>query len=285
MIRITRRDVLRSAAAAGLAGRVLPAAPPAFKVGVTDWNLRLGAKPDAVALARKLGFDGVQVSFGRRFEGDKLPLDNPELIAQYKKLSAEHKIPLDGTCVDRLHENGLKSDPLAVKWVRDSIRITKDLGVQVLLLPMFGKWAILSPAERDYVGDALRDLGPEAEKAGVILGLEDTISAEDNVRIMERSRSKAVSVYYDVGNSTRNGFDVVKEIRWLGKSRICQIHLKDNPGYMGEGKIDFVEVVKAIRDIGYTGYANLETDTRPGSTVEADMQRNLSFIRGVMSRV
>jgi sugar phosphate isomerase/epimerase len=285
MIRLTRRDLLRSAAAAGLAGRALRAAPPAFKVGVTDWNLRLGAKPESVALARQLGFDGVQVSFGRRLEGDKLPVDNPETIAQYRKLSAEHKIPLDGTCVDRLHENGLKSDPLAVKWVRDSIRLTKALGVEVLLLPMFGKWAILSPAERDYVGDALRDLGPEAEKAGVILGLEDTISAEDNVRIMERSRSKAVSVYYDVGNSTRNGFDVVKEIRWLGKARICQIHLKDNPGYMGEGKIDFHEVVKAIRDIGYDRYAVLETDTKQGSTVEADMKRNLEFIRREMTRV
>jgi L-ribulose-5-phosphate 3-epimerase len=285
MIDLTRRDLLRYAAAAGLGSRVLGAAPPAFKVGVTDWNLRLGAKPEAVALAKKLGFDGVQLSFGRRLVDDKLPVDNPELIAEYKKLSAEHKIPLDGTCVDRLHENGIKSDPLAVKWIRDSIRLTKDLGVQVLLIPMFGKWAILSPAERDYVGDAMRDLGPEAEKAGVILGLEDTISAEDNVRIMERSRSKAVSVYYDVGNSTRNGFDVVKEIRWLGKSRICQIHLKDNPGYMGEGKIDFPEVVKAIRDIGFTGYANLETDTKQGSTVEADMQRNLSYIRGVIRGV
>jgi L-ribulose-5-phosphate 3-epimerase len=285
MIDPTRRDLLRFAAAAGLGSRILRAAPPAFKVGVTDWNLRLGARPEAVGLAKQLGFDGVQVSFGRRLVDDKLPVDNPELVEQYRKLSAEHKIPLDGTCVDRLHENGLKSDPLAVRWVRDSIRLTKALGVEVLLIPMFGKWAILSPAERDYAGDALRDLGPEAEKAGVILGLEDTISAEDNVRIMERSRSKAVQVYYDVGNSTRNGFDVVKEIRWLGKSRICQIHLKDNPGYMGEGKIDFTEVVKAIRDIGYTGYANLETDTRQGSSVEADMQKNLSFIRGVMSRV
>lgn len=283
-MQLTRRDLLRSAAAVGVGSRVLRAAPPAFKVGVTDWNLRLGAKTEAVALARQLGFDGVQLSFGRRLVDDKLPVDNPEILAQYKKLSAEHKIPLDGTCVDRLHENGIKSDPLAVRWVRDSIRMTKALGVEVLLIPMFGKWAILSPAERDYVGDALRDLGPEAEKSGVILGLEDTISAEDNVRIMERSRSKAVLVYYDVGNSTRNGFDVVKEIRWLGKSRICQIHLKDNPGYMGEGKINFTEVVKAIADIGFTGYANLETDTRQDSTVEADMRRNLAFIRREISR-
>jgi sugar phosphate isomerase/epimerase len=284
MFRPTRRELLRSAVAAGIAARAIHAAPARFRVGVTDWNLRLGADPKAVPLAKQLGFDGVQVSFGRKLVDDKLPVDNPELIQRYLALSAEEKIPLDGTCVDRLHENGLKSDPLAPRWVHDAIRLTKALKTDVLLLPMFGKWAVQSPAERDFVGDALRELGPEAEKSGVILGLEDTISAEDNVRIMERSRSKAVKVYYDVGNSTRNGFDVVKEIRWLGKSRICQIHLKDNPGYMGEGKIDFPEVVKAIRDIGFTAYANLETDTKQGSTVEADMQRNLSYIRGVISR-
>jgi sugar phosphate isomerase/epimerase len=180
-----------------------------------------------------------------------------------------------------LHTNGLKSDPLAMKWVSDAIRLTRALHTQVLLLPFFSKWAIQSPAERDAVGDRVRELAPEAEKAGVILGLEDTISAEDNVRIMDRARSKNVLVYYDVGNSTNNGFDVVKEIRWLGKDRICHFHLKDNPAYMGEGKINFAEVVRAIRDIGFTGYANLETDTHKGSTVEADMRRNLDFIRRI----
>jgi len=275
MRNLSRREVL----AAALAAPVLRAAAPTFKIGVTDWNLRLGANPDAVGLAAKLGFDGVQVSFGRKLVDDKLPLDNPALLDRYLKLSAENKIPLDGTCVDRLHDNGIKSDPLAVRWVHDAIRLTQALKVEVLLLPMFGKWAIETPAERDYVGDALRDLATEAAKAHVVLGLENTSSAEDNMRIMDRARSKSVQVYYDVGNSTKNGFDVVKEIRWLGKDRICQIHLKDNPHYMGEGTIDFAAVVKAIHAIGFTKYANLETDTLPGSTVEADMRRNLSFIR------
>jgi L-ribulose-5-phosphate 3-epimerase len=278
MTQLTRRTMLRSAAAIGLGSRLLRA-DSRLRIGVTDWNLRLGAKTDAVPLAASLHFDGVQVSFGRRLVDDKLPVDNPELIDRYLQLSAQHKMPIDGTCVDKLHDNGLKSEKLAVRWVRDSIRLTNALHTTVLLLPFFGKWAIETAAEREYVGDALRDLGPEAEKAHVILGLEDTISAEDNVRIMERARSKNVLVYYDVGNSTKNGFDVVKEIRWLGKARICQIHLKDNPHYMGEGTIPFPEVMKAIREIGFAGYANLETDTLPGSTVEADMRRNLAFIR------
>jgi L-ribulose-5-phosphate 3-epimerase len=280
---LTRRDLFLAASFGPVAARLAHGAAPNLRIGVTDWNLRLGANPEAVPLAAKLGFDGVQVSFGRKLVDDKLPVDNPATIARYLALSAQHKIPLAGTCVDRLHDNGLKSDKLAVRWVQDSIRLTSALKTRVLLLPFFGNWAMKTKEEMDYTADALRDLGPEAEKADVILGLEDTISAEDNVRIMERSRSKAVLVYYDVGNSTNNGFDVVKEIRWLGKDRICQIHLKDNPNYMGEGKIQFPAVAQAIREIGFAGYAVLETDTHRESTVEADMKKNLGYIRGVLS--
>jgi L-ribulose-5-phosphate 3-epimerase len=74
----------------------------------------------------------------------------------------------------------------------------------------------------------------------------------------------------------------VKEIRWLGKDRICQFHLKDNPHYMGEGPIPFPAVMQAIRDIGFAGYANLETDTHPNAEVAADMKRNLEFVRRLM---
>jgi sugar phosphate isomerase/epimerase len=280
---LTRREFLCSAAAVGAISRLGLPKEPVLRIGVTDWNLNLGADPDAVPLAARLGFDGVQVSFGRKIVDDRMPLDNPEILVRYLNLSRQYKIPIDGTCVDRLHDNGLKNDKLAVKWVQDSIRLTKALNSKVLLLPFFGQRALQTRDEMDYVGDVLRDLGPDAENAGVVLGLEDTISAEDNVRIMERSRSKSVLVYYDVGNSTKAGFDVVKEIRWLGKDRICQFHLKDNPHYLGEGSIQFPPIMQAIRDIGFTGYANLETDAHPNQ-VEADMRKNLEYIRKVMEQ-
>jgi L-ribulose-5-phosphate 3-epimerase len=280
----TRRCFL--GAAAGFActpsiafGRTVP-----LRIGVTDWNLNLSAKPESVTKAAELGFQGVQISFGRELVDGKMSADQPEVIARYLSLSQQHGVPIDGTCVDKLHDNGLKSDPLALRWVSDAIRLTRDLKVKVLLVPFFGRWAIQSDAEIGRVGDALRELGPEAEKAGVILGLEDTISAEDKVRIMDMSRSKNVLVYYDVGNSTQAGFDVVKEIRWLGKDRICQFHFKDNPHFLGEGAIQFTPVVQAVRDIGWSGWANLETDARPGS-LDADMRRNLGYIRRVIDGV
>src|SRR5579872_242078 len=270
----------RSLLTAGAAAFSLPAWTRSreLKIGVTDWNLRLTAKVEAVETAARLRFDGVQVSLGRKPVEGRLPLDDLALQQQYLTASKIQKIALDGTCLDILHVNYLKNDKLGQKWVADSIPITKKLDAKVVLLPFFGKGALTTHAEMDYVGDVLREIAPEAEKAGVILGLEDTISAEDNVRIMERTQSPAVLTYYDVGNSTEGGFDVVKEIRWLGKARICQIHLKDNPHYMGEGTIDFSAVLRAIEDIGFHGYANLETSC-PSNSVDDDMTHNLHFVR------
>ncbi len=274
---MNRRQFLGTIGAAG----AVRAAGPKLLVGVTDWNLKLTADPESVPLAKKLGFDGVQVSFGRNLVDGRLPGDSPDLVARYLKLSAEHGLPIDGTCVDMLHTNGLKSDKLAMKWVADSIRLTAALKTKVLLLPFFGRNAMKTEDERNYVGDVLRELAAEAQKVGVILGLEDENSAEENVRIMDRSRAENVLVYYDVGNSTNiGGYDVVKEIRWLGKDRICQIHLKDKPMYLGDGKIRFADVIAAIREIGFTGYANLETESRPGA-LEEDMRRNLGYVRAL----
>jgi L-ribulose-5-phosphate 3-epimerase len=286
-MQFTRRDFLQLGAAAGAAAltRRSPLAAYAakkgvrFKVGVTDWNLRQTVKPGAVALAKKLGFDGVQVSIGR----DKLPLKDTALQQTYLTLSKEQGLPIASLCLDILHVNGLKSDPLGQRWVAESIPIAKAMGVKVILLPFFGRWQIKQQAEQDRVGDVLREVAPLAEKAGVILGLEDTITARENVRIMERAKSPAVLTYYDVGNSTLQGYNVIEEIRWLGRERICEVHLKDNPYYMGKGTIDFPGVVDALADIGFAEWAHLETDS-PSGSVEGDMAVNLKFIRDLVAK-
>jgi sugar phosphate isomerase/epimerase len=289
-MRVSRRDFLRVGAAGlascGLAGNEVLTTYAAlktarFKVGVTDWNLDQEGKVESIALAKKLGFEGVQVSLG--VGTDKLPLSDPALQRAFLDESKRVGLPIASVCLEILHRNILKSDPLGPRWVAESIPAAKSLGVQVILLPFFGKGALETHAEMDYVADVLREVAPEAERAKVILGLENTISARDNVRIMERAKSPAVLVYYDVGNSTKQGFNVVEEIRWLGNSRICEIHLKDNPHFLGKGTIDFPAVVKALSDIGFDKWAVLETDS-PTKSLENDMRTNLAYIRSVIAK-
>lgn len=285
MLMLTRRDFvgLGVSASAALAASAFPGFAATtvvkFKVGVTDWNLGREGNVESIALAKKLGFDGVQVSIGKGT--DKLPLSDPSLQKTFLEESKRVDLKVESLCLDILHRNYLKSDPLGQRWVAESISIARAMGVRVVLLPFFGKGALETTAEMDKVGDTLQEVAPAAEKAGVILGLEDTISARDNVRIIDRTKSPAVLTYYDVGNSTNGGFDVVDEIRWLGGARICEVHLKDNPHYLGEGKIDFTAVVDALADVGFDGWAQLETDCP--TSVEADMRRNLKFIRGLIT--
>jgi sugar phosphate isomerase/epimerase len=182
-----------------------------------------------------------------------------------------------------LHVNCLKNDELAKKWVSEGIEITRNLKARILMTVFFGKCALSNSnrQEIDAVTAALKELAPTAEKAGVILGFENTLPAEDSARVLDRVGSKALKVYYDAGNATNmGGYDAPKEIRWLGKDRICQFHFKDK-GYMGEGKVDYPAVVRAINDIGFSGYANLETSAPSGNAVN-DLRRNLSFTRRLL---
>jgi len=285
-----RRRFLQAGSAAVAYAAVpvcLQAASFKLKIGAPDWNLQSEARPGSIELANRIGFDGVQISLGHSSDPKNppshLPLSAPERLEEFLAESRKNRLPIVSTCVEILHRNYLKNDPLGKKWVAESIPLTRKLGARVILLPFFGNGALKTREEMEFVADYLKEIGPEAEKAGVILGLENTISAEDNARILDRAQSKAVLVYYDVGNSFNNGFDIYKEIAWLGRDRICEFHLKDNPHLLGQGKIDFRKVIEAIAGIGFNAWAQLET-TAPSGDVKTDMKRNLDFVRGLLAK-
>ena len=274
---LTRRSFL-----AGAAGSALAAKKPAgLKIGVMDGVLRLSTKPEAVAKAKELGLEGLQVTLGQSKDGGPLSLEDSELQAKFVAESRKHKLSLDATYIDILHVHCLKNDPQARRWVLKGIGITKKLEARILMTVFFGKCSVENRQELEYVADVFKELAPEAEKAGVILGFENLLNAEDNARAMDRVASRAFKIYYDVGNATNMvGVDVAKEIRRLGKDRICQFHFKDL-GYLGEGKVNFPAVLKAVEEIGFDGYANLETSA-PSGNVEADLRRNIEYLRGLM---
>ena len=272
---LTRRALLALTATAALAKS------HSLKFAVTDWNLKQTGQVAALATAKRIGFAGVQISLGRTPIDGHLPLTNRKTQLDYMSESQKLNFPIVSTCLDILHINYLKNDKLGQQWLREGIAATAALGVEVMLLPFFGKGAIETKDEQEAVADILAEIGPEAEKSKVILGIENTIGADDNIRILERAKSKAVRVFYDTGNSAGKGFDVYREIRTLGSKRICQIHLKDNPHYLGEGPIDFAKVLRSINEAGFKQWAVLETES-PSRTIEADMKKNLVYLQRLL---
>ena len=89
----------------------------------------------------------------------------------------------------------------------------------------------------------LKLFAPKAEKAGVILGIESWLSAEEHVAIIERVGSTSVQVYYDVANSEKMGYGIYREIRWLcSRILICEFHRKENDSLLGKGKVEFIKL-------------------------------------------
>jgi len=246
------------------------------KFGVCDWTIERSGDPAALGMAAKLGLEGVQVSLNPK--GESLALLDKNLQQNYQAASKTSGAQIASFCIGELNDVPLKNDPRAERWVAEGIEVAEAMNVGIILIPFFGKGDLKDdPAGMEAVVAALGRLAPKAEKAGISLALESTLSAEENLKILDAVGSPAVSVYYDVGNSQEAGFDIGREIRLLG-SRISQVHAKDYKGLFGQGAVDFQAVRAAMRDIGYKGWLVLEEAKLPLG-VEKSILQDLKYLK------
>jgi len=281
----SRRDMMRRAAlslvGATLASRfsTLPAGAEKrwFKIGACDWCLGR-ADPSCFDVAKDIGLDGVQVNMGS--SGDNLHVRKPEVQEAYRQAAKRTGLEIGSLALGELNSVGLAIDPVAAIWLLDTIEVARALGVKVILMAFFGRAELRADdkAGMDRLVAILKELAPRAEKAGVILGLENYLSAVDNVKIMDRVGSPALQVYYDVGNSTDKGYDILKEIRFL-KGRICEFHAKDGHHLLGKGRIDFRKVREAMDEIGYGGWIQIEGAAPNG--LLPDYKADLAYLKGI----
>jgi sugar phosphate isomerase/epimerase len=278
---MNRRQVLQTLGGGALALAVAEAKKLNVRIGSMAGSLPRGTPAEVFAAGKRVGLEGIEFDIGREPVDGNLPLFNPETQKTYMDAARANGMAIAGVVLDVFHKHYLKNDPAAVPFIDRGIATAKAMNASVLLLPFFGKGALATPDEQNYAADIIKEHAGVAQKAGIILGIEDTISAEANVRMLDRIGSPAVKVYYDIGNSTNNGFDTPKEIRWLGGKRICQVHIKDR-GYLGEsGKIDIVENLRAIADSDYKGWVNFETSS-PTKDREADLKKNFEILKKAM---
>ena len=80
----------------------------------------------------------------------------------------------------------------------------------------------------------LKKAAPKAEAAGVVLGVESYLNADEHLRILDAVDSPAVKVYYDVANMNKMGYDVYKDR--VGERRIPVMVLTPVAETEGEGE-------------------------------------------------
>lgn len=279
-----RRTALAAAGAAltpNLAPLLADPAQRRFKIGACDWSIGKMGDPTAFDLARQIGLDGVQVSLATAANGMRLRL--PKVQQQYKDAAKDAGLHIASLAIGELNEIPFKSDPRTIQWVSDSIDVCQALGLRVVLLAFFSNDDLRGDkAGTDKVVRRLKAVAPKAEKAGVALGIESWLSADQHIEILDRVGSPAVKVYYDLCNSNDMGYDIYREIRQLGH-RICEFHAKENGALLGQGKVDFKKARVAMDDIQYAGWIQIEGAVPPGKPILQSYQANCRFMRRTFS--
>ena len=159
--------------------------------------------------------------------------------------------------------------------------MARNLGTNDILLPVLGRSHIdmENQAEVDTFVAMMKEVSRFAEKAGVVVGLEDWISAQDNLRILDAIGSDYVQVYYDPRNIKRRIGDPYGEATLLGANRIHQIHVKNGDKLMRETDIlDWPRLAQEFYEVGFKGWYVLETRSPSGDLIK-DTRENLDYVR------
>jgi sugar phosphate isomerase/epimerase len=273
----SRRQFLKQAAML-FAGSFVPVSGVKAAHGA---HIRVGTCTMGLLQAKQAGFDGVEVSAGG--EADELDIFKAATRQRYHAQMNETGLPITSIMMGLFNQCPLATDPRAITWIKQSIDAAKDLKAKNILLAFFGKGDLLAGTqlkEEAFTAAAQRiqAVAPYARDAGITLAIENYLSAEQNLRLLERINDESVRIYYDVYNTGKTKrYDSPAEIRTLG-ARIAQVHYKNGPNYLDEDKAYFEAVSAALRSIAYPGWITLETSTPSKNPVE-DGARNAAFVR------
>jgi sugar phosphate isomerase/epimerase len=165
-----------------------------------------------------------------------------------------------------------------------SIRAAEILGSSVILVAFFRDNCPSMEDEAQYgpVVELLRQAAPAARDAGVILGLENSLSPADNAKLVDIISDPAVQVYYDLDNIEfyEHTGQAVPGIELLGPERICQVHVKNEERLIEDkGRVDWRAAFAAFKRIGYDGWYVFESRHSSQEQMIEATTRNIAFLR------
>lgn len=251
-----------------------------LKIGIRAASLKMVGTPDVIRVAAEIpGITGVEL----QATAGQPSLRDPETVRMYK--GAAERCGISIPSLAGVWDRGVKiSSPNAADSLRASIRAAEMLGSGVILVAFFGDDAPDMAKEASYgpVASMLRGVAKDASDAGVILGLENSLSPADNRKLVDLVGHPAVQVYYDLHNMDHygHGAQAIPGVALLGKERICAVHVKNGDKLIEEpGPIDWPAAFRALADIGYEGWYIYETGHPDTADCIEDTKRNNAFLQ------
>jgi sugar phosphate isomerase/epimerase len=141
-----------------------------WKIGICDWDLQASGTMNSFAVAKELGFEGVQVSY--QPDGTDSLADKANR-STFLVAAKESGVSIASLAMGLLNGRPLATTPEAEGWVADCIDAMVDMNVHQTLLAFFGVGDMNEQKEHQpLVIEKLKRRAPLAEKNKKILAVE-----------------------------------------------------------------------------------------------------------------
>jgi SSS family solute:Na+ symporter len=278
-----------SASSAGPANPV-PAviAAQRYPVAVVDLMLLKRQKLGAFGTARIVGADGLEVDMGGL--GNRETFDNSLAIDSVRRLFIE-TAQADSLTICSLAMTGFYSQNFATRptWqqmIGDCIETMKKMHVHVAFLPLgVNADPGTHPEVRDSVIRRLKIAGKMAADAGVVIGIETTLAAKDELKLLKAIGSPGIKSYFNFANALDNKRDLEEELKTLGAKNICMIHCTNTDGVwlQNDTAIDMHKVKATLDEMGWSGWLVVERsrDAKDPHNTKKNFGANTRYVKSI----
>lgn len=260
-----------------------------YKVAACDWMMLKRQKLGEFKLSHEIGADGVEMDMGGLGKRDTFDNKLHQVYFQelFKKTAAEYQIEVPSIAMSGFYGQSFLKHRNYRVLIDDCIKTMQVMGAKIAYLPLGGcgnDWKTDDEQRRRLVS-RLHVAGEMAHSEGLVIGIRTGLSAKENIKLLEQINSEGIQIYFSVQEALDNKRDLYKELKTLGRKRICQIHISETDGVTlpHSKNIDMHRVKEQLDKMGWSGWLVVERSRDAGDVrnVKKNFGMNIRYLKEV----
>ena len=277
-------------AMSGLTHSLTARAQQRYQVGVCDWMVLKRQKLGEFKLAHELGCDGLEMDMGGL--GNRPMFDNkmrdPEMVKTFRHHADSFNIKVGAVAMSGFYGQSFAKKETWKELIADCLNTMELMDAQVAFLPLGGcgnNWTDSLPLRREVVA-RLHEAGEMAKARGMVIGIDTPLNAADNIDLLREIQSDGIRIFYKFQTAIEHKRNIAKELKKLGRERICAIHASNTDGVLlrNDKAINMKKIKTTLDKMNWSGWLFVERsrDVKDVRNVKRNYGENVKYLKEIM---
>ena len=261
-----------------------------YMVSVCDWMILKRQKLGSFERAKEIGADGIEMDMGglgnRETFDSKFVNGDTASVRVFKEKSIETGVGISSIAMSGFYAQSFAKRDTYKKMVSDCIEVMKTFNVEIAYLPLGTQGDLVkNPELRPAIVERLRWAGEQVDKINGVIAIETSLSASEEKALLEEIGNKNIKIAFNFANAIKNGRDISKELKTLGRDNIGEIHASNTDGQWIENDpaIDLPKIKETLDNMHWKGWLIVERsrDTTMVREVVKNYGANVAYLKQI----